>query len=360
MATNVRPIIAQPFRLQYPLNADQVEKIDQMFEILFKQARSLKAGVTAASTAASTATSAVAGILAATDGDANDGIMIPIPGPTGPAGPAGAANGLALMFQTDAEDSLNPMSVGTPQGSLDIAGIVAASIVAGGLWSGSDLTFYGSLTTLSNPTPFHWKTNSNSGDQMVLGSTGVLAVADTNPTLTSLGSGGTYISAINSAASGGFQAASNLTASGSDIGYIDFGTFGTASAEKRVGAIHGFLTAASGASPTGELRFYTTAAGVIAEQLAITSAGKLRFNSTRGVLHSPANNNFTFEANNGSTGFGLQTGTADVMIVANQAQSAYAKVDCLGLKSSGVACPSFGPAAVASITVVNGLITAIS
>ena len=44
--TRVQP---QPFRLQWPWTADQVEKTDQMFEILFKQTRVLKDSVQTAS-----------------------------------------------------------------------------------------------------------------------------------------------------------------------------------------------------------------------------------------------------------------------------------------------------------------------
>jgi len=299
-------------------------------------------------------------------------------------------------------------------------------ILAGGELAGQQLLFYGTRNNAGNAEPFKWFTNGNPAtpNQMSLFATGVLAVAAGGiaPTVASLGSGGVFVSAIHNTQSGGFQAASNSITNGNDIGYIDFGTFGTPSAEKRVAAIHGFLTASAAVNPTGELRFYTTKAGVIAEGIALTEDSKIRFNSTRSKLFSPGNNQITIESNNSTTGFGLQSGTNDVMIVANHAQSAFGEVQALqyrleaanklywngrtAIRSSanaflevsnaaltqgfgiqagvdtmvvanlaqsaygtvdakfsaqgtaGVA--AFGPAAVVSITVKNGLITAIS
>jgi hypothetical protein len=202
--------------------------------------------------------------------------------------------------------------------------------IAGGANIGAQLLFYGAKNNLGNNEPFKWFTNTNpaSPNQMSLFSTGTLCVAGggATPVLDSLGSGGVFMSAIHQTASGGFQAASRAIGAVSDIGYIDFGTFGTPSIEKRVAAIHGFLTASAAATPTGELRFYTTKAGAISEGFALTENGKIRFNSTRGVIFSPADNQFTFEANNGTTGFALQSGTNDAMLVANHANSAFGEV----------------------------------
>jgi hypothetical protein len=202
--------------------------------------------------------------------------------------------------------------------------------LAGGRNAGDQLFFFGSKNFAGNNEPFKWFTNGNPAtpNQMSLFSTGTLCVAGggATPVVTSLGSGGVFISAVHQTASGGFQAASNAVGAGTDIGYIDFGTLGTPSAEKRVAAIHGFLTASAAATPTGEMRFYTTLAGAITEGFALTEDGKIRFNSTRGKLFAPANNQFTFEANNSSTGFGLQSGTNDTMLVANHAHSAFGEV----------------------------------
>ena len=215
---------------------------------------------------------------------------------------------------------------------------LVSPIIAGGTASGDFIKIYGTLDTSGNVESIRFFVNTNSVTGVAsIFSNGVFCLAGANvaPIATSLGSGGTFTSSIHDTASGGFQAASNSIISGTDIGYIDFGTFGTPAAEKRVAGIHGFLTASAAATPTGEMRFYTTLAGTIAEQIAITSAGKLRFNSTRGVIYSPADSQFTFEANAAGTGFGLQSGTADTMIVANQAQNAYGTVDALQYKISG-------------------------
>ncbi len=62
-----------------------------------------------------------------------------------------------------------------------------------------------------------------------------------------------------------------------------------------------------------------------------------------------------------SHGIGFDVVTDAVMKVRTRAQTGYATVDALGYKVSGVAgVAAFGPSAVASITVVNGIITAIS
>lgn len=61
-----------------------------------------------------------------------------------------------------------------------------------------------------------------------------------------------------------------------------------------------------------------------------------------------------------SAGIGFDLTTDALLKIRTRAQTGYATVDCLGLKASGVAGASFGPSAVASITVVNGIITAIS
>lgn len=66
-------------------------------------------------------------------------------------------------------------------------------------------------------------------------------------------------------------------------------------------------------------------------------------------------------AGNTSLGVGLDVTTDAVLKIRTRAQSAYATVDALGYKVGGVAgVAAFGPSVVTSITVVNGLITAIS
>ena len=86
-------------------------------------------------------------------------------------------------------------------------------------------------------------------------------------------------------------------------------------------------------------------------------AGAFFYWNGRAVTFSPADAQITFTNFAGTSGFGIQMGTADTIIVANQAQNAYGTVDCLGLKASGT--PGFNGTKTppASITVVNGIVT---
>jgi hypothetical protein len=61
-----------------------------------------------------------------------------------------------------------------------------------------------------------------------------------------------------------------------------------------------------------------------------------------------------------STGVGFDVATDAVFKIRTRAQTGYATVDALGYKVSGTAGANFGPSAVASLTVVNGLVTAAS
>lgn len=62
----------------------------------------------------------------------------------------------------------------------------------------------------------------------------------------------------------------------------------------------------------------------------------------------------------GTAGVGLDIATDAVLKVRTRAQTGYATVDCLGLKASGVAGASGTGTVISAITVVNGIITAIT
>jgi len=65
--------------------------------------------------------------------------------------------------------------------------------------------------------------------------------------------------------------------------------------------------------------------------------------------------------NDGLTaGVGIDVTTDAVLKLRTRAHTGYATLDCLGLKASGAAGASFGPGLPTSITVVNGIVTAIS
>ena len=87
-------------------------------------------------------------------------------------------------------------------------------------------------------------------------------------------------------------------------------------------------------------------------QFSGASSAYLRGGSGDGLL------NIVNAAN--TIGFGLDAATDAIMKVRTRAHSGYATVDALGYKVSGAAGASFGPGLPTSITVVNGLITAIS
>lgn len=63
---------------------------------------------------------------------------------------------------------------------------------------------------------------------------------------------------------------------------------------------------------------------------------------------------------NATTGVGFDVATDGVLKIRSRAQSAYATVDALGYSVSGVAGASKTAGPVTSITVVNGIVTAIS
>ena len=83
--------------------------------------------------------------------------------------------------------------------------------------------------------------------------------------------------------------------------------------------------------------------------------------NTRAVFTSPADSQINFTNNAVNAGVGIDVATDAIMKIRTRAQTGYATIDALGYKVSGVAgVATFGPAAVASITVAGGIITAIS
>jgi hypothetical protein len=80
--------------------------------------------------------------------------------------------------------------------------------------------------------------------------------------------------------------------------------------------------------------------------------------STR--MAAPADGKFNITNNAITQGFGFDTVTDAVCKVRTRAQTGYATVDALGYSVSGVAGASKAAGPVTSITVVNGIVTAIS
>jgi hypothetical protein len=101
-------------------------------------------------------------------------------------------------------------------------------------------------------------------------------------------------------------------------------------------------------------------ASISVNTLQMQAAGNA-FWLNRTILSSPADAQMNVTNFASSAGFGVDVSTDATVKIRTRAQTGYATVDALGYKVSGVAgVASFGPSAVASITVVNGLITAIS
>lgn len=106
----------------------------------------------------------------------------------------------------------------------------------------------------------------------------------------------------------------------------------------------------------------TLAAGLITNStVTIPSGSGLQLNNT-GYIYgvTGVTGQWTLTNTAISAGVGLDVATDAVLKVRTRAQTGYATVDALGYQASGAAGVSFGPAAVASITVVNGIVTAIS
>lgn len=82
--------------------------------------------------------------------------------------------------------------------------------------------------------------------------------------------------------------------------------------------------------------------------------------SARTLMSAPSNGQVNMTLQNQTAGIGFDFITDAILKIRTRAQTGYATVDCLGLKASGVAGVSFGPAAIASITIVNGIVTAAS
>lgn len=137
----------------------------------------------------------------------------------------------------------------------------------------------------------------------------------------------------------------------------------------------------SGAAPSGLLKFgkslnggATTFPLTLSTLGVLTIAGNLI--SLAGVIQAASAGGYSWANgtnvissanaqinlnNNGTTaGVGLDFGTDTILKIRTRAQTGYATIDALGFRVSGVAGVSFGPSVVTSITVVNGIITAIS
>lgn len=112
-------------------------------------------------------------------------------------------------------------------------------------------------------------------------------------------------------------------------------------------------------SPAGNMTIlgsYNAGGGVNMAQ-----ASHLQWGGTRADIASPADGQINFLTASQVTGIGIDVATDGVFKVRVRAQNAYAPLDALSYRVGGVSgVASFGPSVVTSITVVGGIITAIS
>jgi hypothetical protein len=124
-----------------------------------------------------------------------------------------------------------------------------------------------------------------------------------------------------------------------------------------------FTHSLNGAAATTPLTIQNTGLVTIAGAAQTTlnlQQGEFKFFQGGGYFGMLAASQWNFANVAGTVGFGLDGATNNVMKVRTRAQTGYATVDALGYSVSGVAGASKAAGPVTSITVVNGIVTAIS
>lgn len=95
---------------------------------------------------------------------------------------------------------------------------------------------------------------------------------------------------------------------------------------------------------------------VVGVGLRIKATGSIYFDA-QSVFNSPANAQLNLTNFAGSAGIGFDVSTDAVLKIRTRAQTGYGTIDCLGLKASGTAGFNGTVGPVATITVVNGIVT---
>ncbi len=223
-------------------------------------------------------------------------------------------------------------------------------------------------TTAATPTGtwrLRWQRNGGGYNNVLTADTaGDITVARNISAQASIIAGTTGLIFFNARAVFASPADSVITLSNNattDFGRLQFG--GTSSSFpsiKRSSAALAFRLADDSAD-AGITAGTATFTGTVLVNASLTmGASNIIFWNGRSVLDSSADGRFGMTNNAQTSGVTFNLNTNAVLKVRNIADGAYATVDCLGLKASGAAGASFGPSAVASITVVNGIVTAIS
>jgi hypothetical protein len=130
------------------------------------------------------------------------------------------------------------------------------------------------------------------------------------------------------------------------------------------------LNSAGSLTISGDMKVFTDANGDLGDSTHrfrdayfsrnLWATGSLGFLSqTR--MNSLIDGQLVLTTNAQTAGVGLDVGSGDAILrLRTRAHTGFATLDCLGLKASGAAGVSFGPAHPASITIVNGIVTACS
>jgi hypothetical protein len=130
------------------------------------------------------------------------------------------------------------------------------------------------------------------------------------------------------------------------------------------------ITAGAAGTTAASLAFKALVNGVTTQPFFMSSVGSLTLLSqlsapilavnNNGFIIAPANGQFVVENNTAAAGVGLDVSTDSLVKIRTRAHTGYATVDALGYSVSGVAGASKVAGPVTSITVVNGIVTAIS
>lgn len=134
---------------------------------------------------------------------------------------------------------------------------------------------------------------------------------------------------------------------------VEFSVVNTASAAASL--LFNLLAGAGGATSVFSVRVD----GRIVTAAAIEAGATFAFYwNGRSSYTSPADGQINWTNNAASAGVGFDFATDAILKIRTRAQSAYATIDALAYRASGVAGVDFGPGLPTSLTIVKGIVTA--
>lgn len=331
----------QPYRLEWPLNQTQLEHIDYMFEILFKQNKQF--------------TTSIVNSSSFTKGS----IIF-----------AGSNGGLSQDNKKFFWDDTNfRLGIGNsaPTVELDVTGSLKLS---------------GSITLTTNPSTgiINLGTNPAQSGVIRIGANSVGIQFRNNANTADCGAftsdgADNIILGFNSCADVIFKPANIEQArikTGAGVQAVAGAAFYWNGRAVLLSPADAQITLTNNAQTSGfGLQMGTADTMIVANkaqnafgsiqalQYRAEATGQFFFNS-RSIISSPLDAQMNLTNNAATSGVGLQLQTDGTLIVANRAQNAYGFVDAKYKAEGTAGVASFGPSAVASITVKDGIITAIS